>query len=57
MLGGQGGAGWALQVRAIYNPERIVETLRGALDAGLQGQAREDAIGQSVLVKICYFVG
>ena len=30
MLGGQGGAGWALQVRAIYNPERIVETLRGA---------------------------
>ncbi|PTA99108.1 MULTISPECIES: hypothetical protein [unclassified Sulfitobacter] len=44
MLGGQGGAGWALQVRAIYNPERIVETLRGALDAGLQGQAREDVI-------------
>ena len=33
MLGGQGGAGWQLQVDAIYNPQRLTETLRAHLEA------------------------
>lgn len=44
MLGGQGGPGWELQVRAIYSPERIVETVRTALEVALVGQEREDVI-------------
>ncbi|SFS54735.1 hypothetical protein SAMN04488040_0861 [Sulfitobacter marinus] len=41
MLGGQGGAGWQIQVDAIYSPQRMVETLRGFLEAELQGDMRE----------------
>ena len=43
MLGGQGGAGWALQVRAIYNPERIgdggLSWGRGSGASGVFGHA------------------
>ncbi|MGJ8616229.1 MAG: DUF2059 domain-containing protein [Sulfitobacter sp.] len=31
MLNGRGGAGWQTQVDAVYNTERMVETVRGAL--------------------------
>ncbi|EEB84311.1 DUF2059 domain-containing protein [Roseobacter sp. GAI101] len=44
MLGGKGGAGWQLQVAAIYRPERIVEMLRTRLDTELQGDQREEVI-------------
>ena len=44
MLGGQGGAGWQMQVDAIYNPQRITEMLRGYLEAELQGDMREQTI-------------
>ncbi len=44
MLGGQGGAAWQLQVDAIYNPQRLTETLRAHLDAELQGDMREEVI-------------
>lgn len=44
MLRGQGGPGWQLQVDAIYNTQRMTETLRGYLEAELQDDMREDAI-------------
>jgi len=44
MLDGQGGAGWQLQVNAIYDPERLVEEVRQALEGALQGQVLEDTI-------------
>ena len=44
MLGGQGGAGWQLQVDAIYDRERMVEEVRTALSAELEGDALEDVI-------------
>lgn len=44
MLGGNGGAGWQLQVGAIYRPQRIVEMLRTRLEAELQGDLREEVI-------------
>ena len=44
MLGGQGGAGWQLQVDAIYNPQRLTETLRAHLEAEVQGDMREEVI-------------
>ncbi len=36
MLGGRGGAGWQAQVDAVYNTDRMVETVRGALARALQ---------------------
>lgn len=44
MLNGQGGPGWQVQVDAIYDPQRMVETLRSRLEAELQGEDREAAI-------------
>lgn len=44
MLGGQGGAGWQVQVDAIYDVDRMVEGVRRALDLELEGAAREQAI-------------
>lgn len=44
MLDGQGGAGWQVQVEAIYAPGRIVEAVRDALGRELQGEALEQAI-------------
>ncbi len=44
MLEGKGGAAWALQVEAIYDPQRMVETLRSHLDAALTGTLREEVI-------------
>ncbi|OAN71489.1 hypothetical protein A8B82_04160 [Sulfitobacter sp. EhC04] len=44
MLNGQGGAGWQLQVEAIYDPARIVEAVREALGQELEGEALEQAI-------------
>lgn len=44
MLNGQGGAGWQVQVDAIYDAERMVEAVRTALDAELEGAALETAI-------------
>jgi hypothetical protein len=44
MLNGQGGAGWQLQVGAIYRPQRMVETLRTYLEAEVQGAQREEVI-------------
>ena len=44
MLNGQGGPGWQLQVDAIYSPQRMTETLRGFLEAELQGDMREQTI-------------
>ena len=35
MLLGRGGAGWQLQVEGIYDPDRMVETVRSALTKGL----------------------
>ena len=44
MLNGQGGAGWDLQVGAIYSPQRLTETLRSFLEAEVQGALREQTI-------------
>lgn len=44
MLGGQGGAGWQQQVQAIYDPNRMVELVRRALEQELEGEALEDVI-------------
>jgi len=44
MQAGQGGAGWQMQVDAIYDPERMVEEVRAALGAQLQGEALEQVI-------------
>ena len=43
-LSGRGGSGWQVQVDAIYDPQRMVETLRSRLEAELQGEDREAAI-------------
>jgi hypothetical protein len=44
MLNGQGGAGWQVQVGAIYDATRMVEIVRAALEAELEGTALEQAI-------------
>lgn len=44
MLDGQGEAGWQLQVEAIYDADRMVEQVRTALAAELQGDALEEVI-------------
>lgn len=44
MLNGQGGAGWQLQVGAIYRPQRMTETLRRFLEADVKDSQREEAI-------------
>lgn len=44
MLNGQGGAGWQVQVDAIYDAGRMVEAVRRALEAELEEAAVEAAI-------------
>ena len=44
MLSGQGGAGWQVQVDAIYDADRMVESVRTALDQELESEAIESAI-------------
>ncbi len=44
MLNGQGGPGWQLQVEAIYDIDRMVEQIRTAIAAELQGDALEEVI-------------
>ena len=44
MLNGQGGAGWQVQVAAIYDPARMVEILRSEIEQQLDAEAREDVI-------------
>ena len=44
MLDGQGGAGWQVQVTAIYDPNRMVELVRAELEAELDGALLEDVI-------------
>jgi len=44
MLNGQGGAGWQVQVEAIYDPARIVEAVRQALGQELSVEELEQAI-------------
>lgn len=44
MLNGQGGAGWQQQVEAIYDPMRMVELVRHALEEELSGEALEQVI-------------
>lgn len=44
MLDGQGGAGWQVQVDAIYDTQRMTETLRERLEAEVQGETREAVI-------------
>lgn len=44
LLNGQGGAGWQLQVAAIYRPQRLTETLRSFLEAEVTGALREETI-------------
>lgn len=44
MLDGKGGAAWQVQVDAILDEARMVEQVRRALAARLQGQLLEDAI-------------
>lgn len=44
MLDGQGGAAWQLQVDAILDQARMIERVRAALEAELQGELIEDVI-------------
>lgn len=44
MLNGQGGAGFQIQLEAIYDPPRMVEDVRRALETELQGETLEQAI-------------
>ncbi|MGJ8545544.1 MAG: DUF2059 domain-containing protein [Sulfitobacter sp.] len=44
MLEGRGGAGWQVQVEAIYDPDRLAETLRRALDGALSPAQTEASI-------------
>ncbi|WP_370401383.1 hypothetical protein [Sulfitobacter sp. JB4-11] len=44
MLDGQGGASWQIQVDAIYDTDRMVETVRAALERELQGDLLEEVI-------------
>lgn len=44
MLDGQGGASWQIQIDAIYDPDRFVETVRTALEAELEGALLEEVI-------------
>ncbi|SFF10631.1 hypothetical protein SAMN04488523_11856 [Sulfitobacter brevis] len=44
MLDGKGGAGWEVQVGAIFDTARMVETVRLALEAELDADAREEVI-------------
>ncbi len=44
MLGGSGGAGWQVQVEAIYDPARMTETVRRAMEEALDGEMLEQTI-------------
>lgn len=44
MLGGQGGSGWQVQVDGIYDPDRLLEQMRTALAAHMEGAVLEEAI-------------
>lgn len=44
MLAGQGGAFWRAQVDQVYDYNRMVETVRGALESNLDTQARDAAV-------------
>lgn len=44
MLDGKGGAGWQVQVAAIYDPDRLAENLRVALDDALDDEQTEAGI-------------
>ncbi len=44
MLNGQGGPAWQVQVDAIYDPQRMTETLRASLEAALDADQREAVI-------------
>ena len=44
MLAGQGGDGWQVQVNAIYDPARMVETVRSSIEAQFVDISMEDAI-------------
>lgn len=44
MLEGQGGASWQIQLDAIYDPDRMIEMVRSALEAELEGALLEDVI-------------
>lgn len=48
MLDGQGGAGWQIQVGAIYDAGRMVETVRGALEDTLQSPSNADALETTI---------
>ncbi|MFK7835729.1 MAG: hypothetical protein AB8B60_05870 [Sulfitobacter sp.] len=44
MLGGQGGAGWSMQVARIYEPALMVELVRAELEKELEGETLEQVI-------------
>jgi hypothetical protein len=44
MLEGQGGAAWQQQVAAIYDPNRMFETVRSALADGISASEREQVV-------------
>ena len=44
MLNGQGGSGWQMQAKAIYDPGRIAEALRRAIEKELTGVLLEETI-------------
>ena len=48
MLDGRGGAGWQSQVDAVYNTERMVETVRGALADALQSPASTTELEETI---------
>ncbi|MGJ8629380.1 MAG: DUF2059 domain-containing protein [Sulfitobacter sp.] len=48
MLDGRGGAGWQSQVDAVYNTERMVETVRGALADALQSPASSAELEETI---------
>ena len=48
MLDGRGGAGWQNQVDAVYNTERMVETVRGALAEALQSSTSTAELEETI---------
>lgn len=44
MLAGQGGPAWQAQVDAIYDPDRMVETVRAQMEEAVTGPALEETI-------------
>ena len=48
MLEGRGGAGWQLQIDAIYDTGRMVETVRRALEIELQGPDHQPALEATI---------